>query len=64
MKVILRMFIEGPFKVDGLCKQVDSCDIIARCEGERESNNCQCQTEKKNIFTKLAAASRGQAGDW
>ena len=23
MKVILRMFIEEPFKVDGLCKQVD-----------------------------------------
>ena len=48
MKVILRMFIEGPFKVDGLCKQLDSCDIITRCEEE-----CQITVnvkQKKKTF--------------
>ena len=54
MKVILRMFIEGPFKVDGLCKQVDSSDLITRCDGESQITvNVK---QKKNI-NKLAGAS-------
>ena len=55
MKVILRMFIEGPFKVDGLCKQVDSSDLITRCDGESQITvNVK---QKKNI-NKLAGACR------
>ena len=63
MKVILRMFIEEPFKDDSLCKQVDIVVTLSQ-DVRKKSNNCQCQTEKKNIFTKLAAASSPQPGDW
>ena len=62
MKVILRMFIEEPFKVDSLCKQVDIVVTLSQ-DVRRKSNNCQpVKQKRKKHFTKLAGATRPQAG--
>ena len=64
MKVILRMFIEEPFTVDGLCKQVDIVVTLwhyHKMWGRSPITVTMSNRKKPKHFTKLAGASSPQA---
>ena len=62
-KVILRMFIEGPFKVDGLCKQVDTKLWHYHKMWGRSQITVNVKQKKKH-FSKLAGASSAPRLEW